>query len=268
MTTRRGWVLGSAVSLLAALGVAGIGHADFDAASGPDDTVAQAYGPTRPGVVYTGHFKSQSDVDHLYFDVAAAGEALHFTVRNTVSNCANTQGTDCPVYGTLVTGAGTQVGGEGSSAGTDAVTTGKRDFIDWMFDKPGRYYLAMDTGGDLESYAVKYVIAHAIESLRARSRQRGTVVRAVARLGKFIPRLRLQLLLKRGAATIRVGKKTLRKVDRGRRKLKVRLTPKGRALLSRRGRLRLKLRVTARPRTGTDRPSDVTVVRRVTLKKP
>jgi len=258
------------VTLLGTAGIAGTGYADFDAASVPDNTVGQAFGPTSPGVTYTGHFKSQSDVDHLYYDVTKPGEWLHFTVRNTVTNCANTQGTDCPVYGTLVTGAGQQVGGEGSSAGTSGVTTGNTDVIDWAFDTPGRYYLAMDTGADFESYAVKYVIAHAIEKLRARSRQRGTAVRAVARLGKFIPRLRLELLFKRSStsATIRVGKKNLRRVDRGRRKLKVRLNRRGRALLSARGRLRLKLRVTAIPRTGSDTRSDVRVVRRVTLKQP
>jgi len=46
----------------------------------------------------------------------------------------------------------------------------------------------------------------------------------------------------------------------------VRLTPKGRALLASKGRLVLRLRVTASPRTAGDKPSELQVTRRVTLR--
>ncbi len=268
MSRRRARLLASAVLLVGAFAGGAPGHADV-VGSGPDDSVSQAFGPMLPGVTYSGAFKRPDDVDHLFFDVSA-GQSVHFTVRNTVRNCSSPEGGVCPVYGTLVTGAGQQVGGEGSSAGTAAVLPGATDVIDWTFPQGGRYYLAMDSGGDLETYSVKFVFPPAITSLRARSSQRGAAVRAVVRLGRAIPRLRSVLLLRRrttsGTVTTTVGRLVRRNVAQGRRKLTVRLTPKGRALLARKGRLVLRLRVTATPGTAGDKPSELRVVRRVTLR--
>jgi len=97
-------------------------------------------------------------------------------------------------------------------------------------------------------------------------------VRAVVRLGRPIPRLRSELLLRRrtgdGAlTTTTVGKLLLRNVAKGRRGLTVRLTPAGRTLLRSAGRLELKLRVSAAPGRTGDRPSELKVERRVTLKR-
>jgi len=279
-------LFGGAVFLVLAFAGGGTGHASV---VGPNDSISQAYGPMLLGVTYPGSFTRPDDVDYLFFDVATPGASLHFTVRNTVATCYSPDLTGCPVYGTLVTGAGEQVGGEGSSAGTGPVLAGETDVIDWTFPQPGRYFLAMDSGGDLETYAVtmesgvnlgypmRFIVAtptrpaRAIISLRVRSPQRGTAVRAVVRLGRRVPRLRSELLLRRrtrrGVITTTVGRMVLRNVAYGRRRLTVRLTPTGRALLKSKGRLNLKLRVTASPRTAGDKPSDLRVIRRVTVRR-
>jgi hypothetical protein len=125
--------------------------------SGPDDSIDTAFGPLLPDTSYAGRFVSEGDVDYLAFDVARAGIRLHFDVTNTVAPCTSLEFTGCPVHGTLLDGTAQQLGGEESGAGTGPVTDASpSDVIDWTFDAPGRYYLAMDSGGDEPSYAVAY----------------------------------------------------------------------------------------------------------------
>lgn len=151
MTARRAAAL--ALALVAGLAVPyTAAHADLD---GPDDTLAMAAGPLQPGTSYDGRFVRADDVDHLAFDVEA-GQTLHFDVQNTTSPCQSAYQTYCPIYGTLLDGAGQQLGGEGSSAGTGAVFPGDTDGIDWTFATGGRYYLVMDSAGDLPSYRVGF----------------------------------------------------------------------------------------------------------------
>jgi hypothetical protein len=143
----------TATLVVATLPVAG---ASADVA-GPDDSIAEAFGPLAADTLYSGRFKSETDVDYLSFDVARAGQTLHFDVANTVRNCASVNLTGCPLYATLLDGEGRQLGGEGSSAGTGAVTEdASRDAIDWTFDAPGRYFVAMDSDGDRPTYGLQY----------------------------------------------------------------------------------------------------------------
>jgi len=145
--------------LLAATLVAGLlpGAAAPADVAGPDDSLGQAFGPLVTDTLYSGRFKSDTDVDYLAFDVAQPGQTLHFDVANTVNGCASVNLTGCPVYATLIDGGERQLGGEGSSAGTGPVTEDfSSDVIDWTFSAAGRYYVAMDSDGDRPSYSLRY----------------------------------------------------------------------------------------------------------------
>lgn len=125
--------------------------------AGPDDGIGQAFGPLVADTLYSGRFKSETDVDYLAFDVARAGRSLHFDVANTVRGCTSVNLTGCPLYATLIDGEGRQLGGEGSSAGTGSVTEdASDDVIDWTFEAAGRYYVAMDSDGDRPTYSLQY----------------------------------------------------------------------------------------------------------------
>lgn len=146
------------LGLSAALGLLGAAPAAADL-GGPDDSIATAYGPLAPGTVYDGAFVSETDVDYLAFDVTAPGQTLRFDVRNTVSPCLSPDLTGCPVYATLLDASGTQLGGEGSGAGTGPVTDdAPEETVDWTFPQAGRFYVAMDSGGDDPTYAISYAV--------------------------------------------------------------------------------------------------------------
>ena len=246
-------------TLVAALLPAALAVADV---IGPDDTIATAFGPMVAGVSYSGKFKSETDVDHLAFDVAKAGDKLHFDVVNTVSGCTSVNLTGCPIYATLVTLGGKQVGGEGSSAGTAAVTQGRSDVIDWTFDAPGRYVVAMDSDGDGPTYTIRYRVvpptgtspttpSSPITSLRVTTPQRGTTVRARLNVGRVLRKLTVRLERAGAARTAApIAAVRLEAVPRGRRTISLRLNARARADLARRGHLSLRVRVVAVPDGG------------------
>lgn len=146
------------LGLSAAFALLGAAPAAADL-GGPDDSIATAYGPLVPGMTYEGAFVSETDVDYLAFDVTSPGQTLRFDVRNTVSPCLSPDLTGCPVYATLLDASGTQLGGEGSGAGTGPVTDdAPEETVDWTFPEPGRFYVAMDSGGDDPTYAISYAV--------------------------------------------------------------------------------------------------------------
>ena len=246
--------------------------------AGPDDSLSQAFGPLVPGTLYRGAFTRPADVDYLAFDVAQAGQTLHFDVANTVRGCTSENLTGCPVYATLIDGRERQLGGEGSAAGTGPVTEdAAQDVIDWTFDTPGRYYVAMDSDGDLPTYSLRYrvvtpsagttagpaggqdppapppgpppvALAAPIVSLAIAPGQRGPAVRVRLRIGRALRSLTLELS-PLGSATL-AARRRASAVGPGRRTMTLRLDPQTRAQLARRGRLRLRLRVVAVPVRG------------------
>src|SRR5690348_673392 len=64
---------------------------------GPDDTFSQAYGPLSQQVTYAGALKSPGDLDYFYFEITRPGQALHFTVRNTLRSCSSPDKNGCPL---------------------------------------------------------------------------------------------------------------------------------------------------------------------------
>ena len=254
-----------------------VAHAAADVA-GPDDSIATAFGPMVPGTPYSGTFKSDIDVDYLAFDVATAGQTLHFDVANTVRGCTSLNLTGCPVYATLIDGGGHQVGGEGSSAGTGAVSeSSPADVIDWTFEAAGRYYVAMDSAGDGPTYTLQYRVVTApgsglppagtgsaapIVSLRVAPSQHGPTVVTRLRVGRALRKLTVRLE-RSGAprAAPPLAAVRLSAVPAGPRTVRLRLDAATRRTLADRGRLTLRLRVVAVPVSGAPQ----TVLRSVRL---
>ena len=156
-------------ALFAALIALGVGvsasaaKADIIGA-GPDETIAQAYGPLTPGVNYSGAFSNPNDVDYLAFAVASAGESLQFTVSNTLQSCNSPDDDYCPLYATLMDQTNQQVGGDSSSAGTVA-TFDDTETIDWTFAAPGTYYVLMESNGNLADGQPTYTVSFTVTSL-------------------------------------------------------------------------------------------------------
>ncbi len=126
--------------------------------AGPNDSIAAAYGPLSPATDVFGAFRRADDIDYASFVVDAAGETLHFDVENTVGRCASIFMNGCPIYASLVDGAGQLLGGAGSSAGTGPVDAGAIDVIDWTFDRAGVFYVVFDSDGDLPTYRARYAV--------------------------------------------------------------------------------------------------------------
>jgi hypothetical protein len=243
-----------ALGVLAALVVAAPALADV---AGPDDSLAQAYGPLQPGVTVSGTFKSPTDVDYLSFNVTAPNTAVHFTVTNTVGSCSSPDGpAGCAVWGTLIDGQQQQLGGEGSSAGTAEVDAGRSDVIDWTIADPGTYYLAMDSGGSLPSYEVVMKppapTGAPIAALSARSIRHGNAVRARVRAGRPLRTLSAKLTYVRRGHTIAIGRASVTNVKKGFKTLTITVNRTGRRALAKAAnhRLRVRLRVTAQPAVG------------------
>jgi hypothetical protein len=235
--------------------------------AGPDDSLGTAYGPIQAGSPVDGAFTPSETVDYIKFVVDTSGESLHFSVQNTTGSCTSTSELPCPVWGTLLDGNAQQLGGEGSTAGTGEVDQGAGDVIDWTFDQPGTYYLAMDSAGDNPSYAVQYVVVpapsgtpapstgllpRALEGLTVSSPQRGVVVRARVRIGRPLKRLDARLLVRRGpsATLTTIGHTVAHDEPAGHVTLAIALTRSGRAMLARSHHLRLELQISAIPQTG------------------
>jgi hypothetical protein len=217
-------------ALLAALVAATLPLAS---AAADGDSIDTALGPLAAGAVYNGAFETPAETEYLAFDVQA-GQVLHFEVANTVRRCTSIYLNGCPIYATLIDAAGNQLGGEGSSAGTGPLTTfWPAEPIDWTFDAAGRYYVALDSDGDLPTYALGYRVVPPgapggtgtgpgtgtgtgggagtgagsgpdtgggarsglppIASVSMRARQRGTVVRARLNVGRRLTKLTLRL---------------------------------------------------------------------------
>ncbi|MCA1682853.1 MAG: hypothetical protein LC685_02485 [Actinobacteria bacterium] len=237
---------------------------------GPDDSIAQAFGPLAAGTLYSGSFVSPTDVDYLAFEVTQPGQTLHFDVANTVHGCLSAALTGCPVYATLIDGQGLQLGGEGSSAGTGPVTEGATDVIDWTFDATGVFYVAVDSDGDLPTYTVQYRVAgpgggtgagtgttgsgpvppgsgpgRPIALLRVSFGRHGAVLRAQLKIGRALHSLTVRLeQAGRAVAVAQVGA-----VAAGRRTVALRLDAATRRALARTGRP-LRLSVGAVPVVG------------------
>jgi hypothetical protein len=203
------------------------------AAVADGDSIATALGPLAPGAIYSGAFETADETEYVAFDVQA-GQTLHFDVADTVQRCTSIYFNGCPIYATLVDAGGNQLGGEGSSAGTGALSTyWPAEAIDWTFDAGGRYYVAVDSDGDLPTYALGYRVVPPgapagtgtgpgtqtgtgggagtgagtgpgtgggaksdlppIASVGMRARQRGTVVRARVNIGRRLTKLTLRL---------------------------------------------------------------------------
>jgi hypothetical protein len=151
---------------------------------GPDENTSQAYGPLRGDYTYAATVQG-SDQDWYYFYVPAAGDHLHWTVSNTtaVTACPPSPFA-CNVYATLEDSNGQQVGGGNSSAGTSGVMPQSTQSIDWTFDAPGKYYLAVIGDGDQLSYQFSVTPASGLSntppggggagsSLRLKAKQQG-----------------------------------------------------------------------------------------------
>ena len=240
---------------------------------GPDETIAQAYGPLAQGLAYNGAFVRQDDVDYLAVTVAHAGETLEFALRNTTPTCNDPDDQGCPVYATVMDSHDQQVGGPDSDAGTIA-TYGDSEAFDWTFQSPGTYYVLMESNGDLTPGNPAYAVSirpptcagcggagrtHPIvKSLKVAPRQRGNVVRATIVLGQPVKRLRAALT-SAGALVARISRRHL---AAGRYRLALRLSPTFKTKLQRRHRLSLRLRIRVVSQAGLSR----TYVQKVTLR--
>jgi hypothetical protein len=132
---------------------------------GPDENTSQAYGPLRGDFTYAATLQDGSDQDWYYFYVPAAGDQLHWTVSNTTPLTGCTLGPyACNVYATLEDSTGHQVGGGDSSAGTSGVMPSTTQKIDWTFDAPGKYYLAVVGDGGQLSYQFSVTPASGLSS--------------------------------------------------------------------------------------------------------
>jgi hypothetical protein len=132
---------------------------------GPDENTNEAYGPLRGDYSYSATLQSANDQDWYYFYVPAAGDKLHWTVANTtpVTGC-NSGIYSCSVYATLEDSNGQQVGGADSSAGTSGVAPTTTQNIDWTFDAPGKYYLAVIGDSGQLSYQFSVTPASGLSS--------------------------------------------------------------------------------------------------------
>jgi hypothetical protein len=243
--------------ILCALGALALAAPAIADVAGPDDSLAQAYGPLQPGVSVSGTFTRPDDVDYLKFNVTARNTAVHFTVTNTVSSCSSPDGPiGCAVWGTLIDGQQQQLGGEGSSAGTAEVDAGKTDVIDWTIADPGTYYLAMDSGGALPSYRVRLAppepTGPPIASLSARSVRHGAAVSVRVKAGRPLRSLKAKLTLTSHGHAIALGRASAGNVKKGTKTLTITVNRAGRHALAGAAshRLRVRVRVTAVPVVG------------------
>src|SRR5713226_10351756 len=240
---------------------------------GPDDSFSQAYGPLSQQVTHSGALRSPGDLDYFYFEITRPGEALHFTVRNTLGSCSSPDQNGCPLWATLLDASEHQLGGEGSTAGTGEVDYGATDYIDWTFPQSGRYYLVLESSGDLPTYTLRLDPARpgssgvppgtppALRSLRVLSPQRGSTVRARLVFGQPISRLQADLLRLPGGS--RVGRVVRHRLGRGSYALAVRVnSAAARSTLRRVHRLRVALKVIVRSASG----QTYSVTRGVTLR--
>ena len=219
----------------------------------PDETIQQAYGPIVTNKTYSGGFDDASydDVDYLAFKVASAGESFVFTVTNTTQSCNDPDQTSCPVWATLMDSNNQQVGGDTSSAGTDAVTAGNVEKVNWTFAQPGTYYVLMESNGDEAPGSPSYTISFTSSSpapvlsyLSVPPHQRGTSVGARFVLGQPAGSVVATLLaLQSGGRQTPVTSVRRFNLAAGSRRLTIRLPAKWRRTLARNHHLSLLLKL-------------------------
>lgn len=156
--------IGIAVGLVAL--VSHTARADYQ---GPDENASQANGPIQGAHTYSAVLNNSGsnpdDQDWYSFYVPAAGDHLHFTIKNSSSACTpHPQSYYCHVYATLEDSSSQQVGGSNSSAGTSGALPGQTQFIDWTFSSPGKYYIAFIGDGDQLNYQFSVTPACGVSS--------------------------------------------------------------------------------------------------------
>jgi hypothetical protein len=244
-------------------------------AGGPDESIAQAYGPLKAGVTYSGAFDDTNyeDVDYLAVNVSKAGQTLEFTIANTTQSCHDPNDRGCPVYGTLMDHTDHQVGGDTSAAGTFALS-GDTETFDWTFSQPGTYYLLMESDSDLPpgnpTYTARFVPATTgpsaplVKSLRVLPHQRGTAVKSTLILGQPAARLNETLLAPRPRRRPAfVANLTRRNLAPGTYRLTIRLPGSYVRTLKRKHQLSLLLKVTVTGASGRR----ISFTRHVTLRR-
>lgn len=255
--------------MLALAVAAPVSRADI-AGAGPDESVAQAFGPLQPGVTYSGAFRTQDDVDYLAVVVSKAGETLEFTLSNTTRPCVDPDDQGCPVYATLMTPSDQQVGGDSSAAGTIA-TNNDTEVFDWTFQSPGTYYVLMESNGDLAAGSPTYTLgfnhvlsgsAPIISSLRVPAHQHGASVKAKLVLAQAAVTLRADLLLlRKGNTPHRIVRQTRHNLAPGSYHLLMKLPKRYRQMLAATHSLSLLLKITVVGASG----SQQTITRHVTI---
>jgi hypothetical protein len=170
---------------------------------GPDESIAQAGGPLQPQTTYTGAFGSPDDIDYVSFDVTQPGQTLHFDVVNTLRGCSSPDNDNCPMWATLMDGNDQQVGGARSSAGTGEVDYASSDGIDWTFATSGRYYVLLESSGDMPTFQLAFHVvppkppppkppSKLVRALTISGHQSGGVVRGAIDLSAPLARLDVQ----------------------------------------------------------------------------
>jgi hypothetical protein len=263
--------LGASLFAILAAGVAAPAASADIVGAGPDETIQQAYGPLSQSVDYSGAFTDPNDVDYLAFDVAFAGESLHFTVSNTMTSCNSPDDDSCPLYATLMDQTDHQVGGDNSSAGTIA-TVNDTETIDWTFSQAGTYYLLMESNGNLPPGQPTYTVSIApastppsgpiVKSIAVPRRQHGFSVMGDVVLGQPVASLRTTLFaLGRSGRRTSVTSEVLRTLAARAYRLVIRLPASYRQRLAQRHTLSLLLEFTIVNQSG----SHLSFTRRVTL---
>jgi hypothetical protein len=228
---------------------------------GPDENMSQAYGPLRGDFTYAATLQSGNDQDWYYFYVPAAGDQLHWTVSNTTPLTGCTGGIyACNVYATLEDSTGHQVGGGDSSAGTSGVMPSTTQTIDWTFDAPGKYYLAVIGDGGQLSYQFSVTPASGLSStapaggggssLHLKSKQRGRDVDASLVVPSAGTRLDARLYTGAGRAQQTAGQTVLAHLAKGTVHFTISLNSRAWSALKRHHRLTLTERIALTPRSG------------------
>jgi hypothetical protein len=228
---------------------------------GPDENMSQAYGPLAGDYSYAATLQSDSDQDWYYFYVPAAGDQLHWTVSNTTPFTGCSAGFySCSVYATLEDSTGHQVGGSDSSAGTSGVMPSTTQSIDWTFDAPGKYYLAVIGDSGQLSYQFSVTPASGLSStppgggggssLHVTAHQRGRDVDVSLLVPSSGARLDAYLYTGAGRSLKAAGHKALAHLPQGTLRFAISLNSRAWSALKDHHRLTLTQRITLTLPTG------------------
>jgi hypothetical protein len=224
---------------------------------GPDENASQAFGPIAGATNYAASVSGE-DQDWFYYYVKNDGATLHWTVTNQTHllNCNPTSGF-CNIYATLIGPDGKQLGGEGSSAGTSGVGPDSTQTIDWKYDQPGKYYVAIVGDGNPLNYQFSVTPASALtnkapsgiggggssgsQTLHLSAHRRGRDVNVTLQTPSAGAHVIGKLILPSGAVA---GRKSIRHQPKGRVQLSIPLSNKAWATLKSKKHLKLTLNVT------------------------